>query len=215
VKLCGRRTLATFAVLLNGLYASFMPPAQPIARAEPLPEPPPTISPNPEVQTALNYVYYDIAGATEADIRNQISALGPRDTFGTWGASTRWTVDWAYSYLNSPAGCSASAVKVQLGVTITLPHWNTPGNAAPRLVENWQRFSSAVLVHEGGHRDLAVAGANELARALTVLPPAASCAEFEQSARSTGDALVHQYNYLQQQYDQSTRHGATQGAVFP
>jgi predicted secreted Zn-dependent protease len=215
VKFSRRRALATFAVLLNGFYASFMPPAQPVALAQTLPDAPAIGSPTPDIQTALNYVYYDIAGTTESDIRNQISSLGPRDTFGTWGASTRWNVDWFYSYLNSPSGCSAGSVRVQLGVTITLPHWNVPGRAAPRLVANWQRFSSAVLVHEGGHRDLALEGANELGRALLALPPAPSCAELEQTARASGEAMVGQYNRLQLLYDQTTKHGATQGAVFP
>src|SRR5437773_797071 len=113
VKFCGGRALATFAVLLNGFYASFMPPDLPVARAEPLPEPAPASSPRPDVQAGLDFVYYDIVGTSESDLRNQISVLGPRDSFGTWGASTRWTVDWSYSYLNSPAGCSAAAVKVQ------------------------------------------------------------------------------------------------------
>ena len=215
MKICRRRALVTLAVLLNGLYAGFVPPSMPVAQAEPLADETTASSPNPDVRTTVNHLYYGIDGATEADLRRQISASGPRDNFGTWGASTRWNVEWSYPYSAGPLGCSAGPVTVQLGVTITLPHWNTPGGAPSRLIATWQRFSAAVLVHENGHRDIAVQGAGELARALAALPPVATCADFEQSARATGDAVVAQYNRQQILYDQLTRHGATQGAVFP
>jgi predicted secreted Zn-dependent protease len=213
VKLFPCRVLATLAVLASSFYASFVPSATPITQAEPLEDV--TASNPPTVQTMVNYAYYDIDGATEADIRGQITALGPRDNFGTWGASTRWNVDWSYPYAVGPAGCSAGPVVVQLGVTVTLPRWNTPGQAPGRLVANWQRFSAAVLDHENGHRDIALQGASELAQALAALPTAATCADFERTARATGEAVVAQYNRQQIFYDQVTHHGATQGAVFP
>ena len=89
-------------------------------------------------------------------------------------------------------------------------------NAEAGLAENWQRYMTNLIIHEEGHKDLAISGAQAILDALLSLPNAASCGEDVQSlVSSTGDEIFADYNARQKAYDTETNHGETQGAYFP
>ena len=73
-----------------------------------------------------------------------------------------------------------------------------------RAREWWQRKLPDILAHEGGHRDLAVATGNELQRALSSLPPEASCPLLVKRAREVAGRLTQKGEQRQRDYDAST-----------
>jgi predicted secreted Zn-dependent protease len=165
------------------------------------------------VQVTAATSYYDVEGA---DIRALLASLrqrGPSDGHGTWAASTSWVFRWTYQP-TVDAGCRVRVARVNLDLAYTYPRWDAPNGVAPNVTTAWQGYLSRVELHEHGHRDIAEAAANDLARALEALPGHASCDALAETARATAAELLARHAQAQVAYDRDTGHGATQGAVL-
>ena len=162
--------------------------------------------------------YYDINGNTPTELAAQMERLGPTD--GTlngrrYNAWTGWYVKWSYAYNGVTNGCQIGTVKVELSVNYTWPRWNRPGNVSAELGTKWDKFLVALHTHESGHRENGIRAAQEVYRGLSAMPPAPNCDFLQQAATNIGNHLLDGYRQQDVQYDQTTRHGATQGVVFP
>lgn len=159
---------------------------------------------------------YDINGRTAAELRREMSAKGPAGSGGRrFDGYTKWYVSWSYRYRNVGAGCVIASVSTSVRVTITLPQWRneSAGDSATRA--QWARYIAALELHERGHRQNGVDAANEVDQAIAAMPPAGSCDALGSAANALGMSILQRYNQRDIDYDNETRHGATQGARFP
>lgn len=162
------------------------------------------------------YEYYEIRGNSEKELRGQMCRNGctfkdgeKYDSVTTW----RWKMD--YGYDRAPRACTADSFKVALEISYRYPKW-VPADGAPQpLVDKWEVYMKNLVTHENGHRDMAVEAATELSRAVAALPPAASCAELDREVRALSRERMQKLNADEKDYDETTLHGKTQGAVFP
>jgi predicted secreted Zn-dependent protease len=69
--------------------------------------------------------------------------------------------------------------------------------------------------HEAGHQQIAIEAGREIRQTLKGLPAYLSCSELEQAADAAGQNILDQFREKEKSYDQTTKHGATQGARFP
>jgi predicted secreted Zn-dependent protease len=113
-------------------------------------------------------IYYDIRGSTEEDLRQQMNWLGP---VGLDGKTHMGFCEWEG--------------EVSLKITMTLPRWTPPENAAPNLIAKWDNFVKNLAKHENGHAIIARANAGS------------------PNIQGLSDA-----------YDAETNHGANQGVSF-
>lgn len=162
------------------------------------------------------YIYYEIKGNNEKELRTQMTLNGTSwDDGKTYDSVTSWNIDWDYGYKNTPNGCSIDAFKTKLKITFRYPKWVENNDAPQTLVARWDDYMKKLTVHENGHRDMAVKAAEEINRAAAALPARSSCAEIDREVRDVGFAIAERLNTDQKEYDAITRHGSTQGAVFP
>jgi predicted secreted Zn-dependent protease len=89
-----------------------------------------------------------------------------------------------------------------------------PTNADPALVDDWKRYTTALTTHETGHRDLVLAGARRVQRALLDVSPR-PCGSMQAAAKQAAQTQLALIRDEDARYDLTTRHGATQGAVWP
>ncbi|WP_437554758.1 DUF922 domain-containing protein [Sorangium sp. So ce367] len=89
-----------------------------------------------------------------------------------------------------------------------LPRWRPPPNAAPALVATWEAELRALVAHEEGHRDLAIAAGAAVAVALETTPPAASAEALDEAMMTRADAALAAARERERAYDQATAHGA-------
>ena len=151
--------------------------------------------------------YYDIAGATEGELRAELNAKGPVGYDGYRGdATTQWFIGWTWPGYGT-SFCTVSAPAVSYQITVIFPRWRAPASAPPALTAKWTDFEQALGEHERGHVDFVVTHYNSVSAAIE----RASCATAEAAAQ---DALkpIRQHDI---DYDAETNHGATQGARFP
>lgn len=128
---------------------------------------------------------------------------------------TTWNVKWHYGYDRGPQTCSAESFKTSIDITFRFPKWVRDDGASQSLVDKWDCYMKNLVMHENGHRDMAVEAAEELARAVAAMPPASSCSELDRRVRALHKERMQKLNADEKKYDADTNHGHTQGAVFP
>ncbi len=151
--------------------------------------------------------YYSIAGRTAGQLRAQLDARGPRDGAGArFDAVTRWRYHWSWPGYGS-ASCRLGGAKVSVAISTAFPRWTPPRGADLILVGIWRRYVRALARHESGHARVAWTHRVAVLRAIR----RATCATAEAAAQRQLTIVAR----LNASYDASTRHGATQGALFP
>jgi predicted secreted Zn-dependent protease len=160
--------------------------------------------------------YYEVTGCSEKELQ---SDLGQNCV--TWNdgkqydSITLWDVSWDHGYDRKRGACSTHSFRVTLEIIFRYPKWRQTDDAPPQLKEKWDRYLKNLVIHENGHRDMVVKGATELTRAVAQLPPASSCAALDREVNALYSKYMEKLEQDQYEYDKSTNHGTTQGAIFP
>ena len=102
-----------------------------------------------------------------------------------------------------------------VSTTYTLPRWVDRSVGSSALQTRWDEFITALELHEEGHRDIAVEAAARIEQAIKTMGARGSCRELEQAANALGRSIVEDCQREQEEYDNRTGHGRTQGAIFP
>jgi len=154
---------------------------------------------------------YHVTGADRLSIGNGIRALpiGGQRFAGRY----QWRLTWRYQTSSRDALCFMSQANVAIDATVTLPEWAAPPDADLSVVAEWKRYMSALTAHEAGHRELVLAGAKRIQRALLDVSPQ-PCGSMQVAAKQAAQSLMADIQQEDVRYDQTTRHGATQGAVW-
>ena len=174
-----------------------------------------TIAQNtPNVSIKTNY--YDIQGSTAKQLRSQLNQLGVVDpkTGKRFDGYTSWRVWWNYRYRPIGNQCQIAQVTVNVQVVYTMPRWNPSATASMDLRNRWNRYITALRLHEDGHKNHGVKAGQDILKTLNNLTTD-SCQRIGDIANRKGDAIIKQYNLKDIDYDRLTQHGLTQGAVFP
>ena len=169
-------------------------------------------APAPSAVTAVDIpnaivTYYDIQGATGQELREQLNRFGLVGADGYRGdAKTDWYITWTWKGYGTE-NCDLQTVTVTHDIQVTMPRWIPPSDAPPELVAKWGEYILVLAEHEKGHVDNVIAHLPSLVDAIQ----RATCLTAEARAQEALDT-IRQYDL---DYDARTRHGETQGAVFP
>lgn len=176
-----------------------------------------TSPPAPGPRVNIRYRYYPIVGSTASTLRQQMSVMGPQSqTNGRrYDARTDWHVHWAYNYGRRGGQCAITSMNTRVDVLYILPGWTAPRNTPVGLMTEWQRYMGALRTHEIGHKDHGVEAGTSVLQTLRSIPPQPTCEALQTTINMRLKNAVARYNQKDLQYDRTTRHGFTQGAVFP
>lgn len=162
------------------------------------------------------FEYYEITGECEADLRRQMKQKGVLWRDGRrYDALTDWELKWDYGYIRSQGSCSVDSFSVDVDIVYRYPTWTAGENAPVDLVFKWGDYFQKLVDHEALHRYQVVEAAAELSRAVSQLPPAATCAELDYAIQCLCNEKIRLLHEDQERYDAVSGHGAAQGAVFP
>jgi predicted secreted Zn-dependent protease len=176
----------------------------------------PSLRPPAGATVTMRDASYAITGDTAAELVAAMRAQKLVDRSGDVGfALTTWDVNWTYKWVAAGGTCGIGNLAVKVEVVTTLPSWNPPATADTRLVDNWERFTNALVVHERGHAQNGLDRAAEIAAAMASMDPKPSCNALERSADAAGEAIIEAGRRWDVTYDAETKHGLTQGASFP
>lgn len=164
-----------------------------------------------EVHEQLNHEYYDAQLASgESLLRALNEASTIRQDGEVYHAYTQWRVQWNFWWREHRDGrCRLTLARTQLNATITLPRLGG-GDAQQR--QRFERYLAALQEHEQGHYRIGQAAAAEIDAALLASPEYPSCAELQQHANQTANAILQRHAEQERRYDQDSGHGRSQGA---
>lgn len=167
----------------------------------------------PEVDE--KYEYYEIKGNDANQLRREMSRNGIKwDDGKTYDALTTWNVTWDYEYKRTETGCGVDDLKAKVDIVFRYPKWVQMDSAPEPLLTRWNNYMANLITHENGHRDMAVQHTADFARSVAELT-ASSCAELDRKVQALGNERMAKLNADERDYDATTVHGTTQGAVFP
>lgn len=123
---------------------------------------------------------------------------------------TRWNVRWTFRWWSETSGrCAITEVTTRLHTEVQLPQLQ---GASPAQQAVFDRYVRALSHHEQGHVQIGRDAAHAIDQAIHQLPAASDCATLERQANALAHRLLQDHVAREKQYDQRTRHGATQGA---
>lgn len=163
-----------------------------------------------EFEQIQSYPVHQRPGSKLLAALNNTSPI--RENGRIYHGNTAWDIRWSFRWDRNASGlCQILDVTTKLSVTITLPDLKS-GTAAGQA--EFQKYLRALQFHEEGHKKIAQEAAAAADRALSTLPPMASCRALADEAQRQGSAILDNARKAGYDYDTTTRHGHTQGACL-
>jgi predicted secreted Zn-dependent protease len=157
---------------------------------------------------------YPVIGATSAELAQQLGIGRESVTDSDYIGLTGTEVRWQFRPVANDSGCRLVHVAVYVRIVTTLPQWLPPAGTPDSLVEEWNRFLNATLVHERGHRNIALHTGVSILRTLETVHEVA-CPGIDEIANLHARAEWDRGERRQLDYDIVTAHGVTQGSRWP
>ncbi|HLA28076.1 MAG TPA: DUF922 domain-containing protein [Syntrophales bacterium] len=164
-----------------------------------------------EVTENLVYTSYVANADPTRPLLSTLNASSPyRQSSQILHAYTNWHVNWNFRWFEKPDGkCRISSVTTKLTGNIHLPKLvganSTQGS-------QFEKYLSALRVHEQGHYSIGKEAATAIDRKILSLGEMSSCKALEAAANDLGNRTINEYKEKELRYDDSTAHGKTQGA---
>ena len=160
---------------------------------------------------------YPVRGATANELWEQIHLSGPQE--GSHGkrfaGKTKWHITWHYWFRSDGQSCRVERSEVAFSSVTTLPVCSDPVHGSPGLQAEWKAFISRLKEHEAGHRSNGMRAAITVRRIVDAAVPTADCRRLGSTIDSSARAALARANHADIDYDATTEHGQTQGAVLP
>jgi len=159
--------------------------------------------------------HYAVTGNTARDLREQMDRMGKRGADGkSFDANTSSRIRWDFTFAPSSDECRIGTVLVLLDIRCHLPEWTDRGSAPRAVQEAWDRYLEKLTAHEHAHGELAKRTAENLELAIQNMPGKRYCDEVGSAANELANEAIRTLQRQDAEYDERTKHGVTEGAVF-
>ncbi|MBF0544623.1 MAG: DUF922 domain-containing protein [Candidatus Riflebacteria bacterium] len=165
-----------------------------------------------EITEHLEYTYYSANIDSKSSINAALKASSPVKKEGhLFYGDTEWHLKWKFRWKKFADGnYKISNATVEVTGNIILPKLS--GSPTPTQEKKFEKFFSALRVHELGHYTLAKEAAVELEKQILALPEMSTGKDLNSAANGIGYQKIKELKEKQKQYDAETGHGKTQGA---
>ena len=158
--------------------------------------------------------YYAVTGATLGEIHQSLIRNRPWKEKSALDGLTNWRVQWHFQMGASPGLCRLTSFRTTTTIVTTMPRWVRPTNASIEVVTNWNRYITALGLHEAGHAQIGLAAAAEQQRRIPSLGSEANCEALKMRINELAQQIVDEHGRRDREYDAQTEHGASQGATL-
>lgn len=142
------------------------------------------------------------------------AALNRNTTNGQYHAYAYWNVSWRYQYDTSGAQCKLASSTVTLKTELLMPELASDWPVDEETRHIFQQYQRNLLTHEYGHLDFGRTAANEIDQWLKSGQQASNCSELSTRLNQKAQSIIETQGQLDDQYDEDTQHGRTQGAYI-
>lgn len=165
-----------------------------------------------EIAENITTNYYDISGFTVSELNSQMQTLGPEMTSNERVyAITNNAINWTLP-TETDDGCSE--IEAELIVEYIMPRWINYSEATLEMQQKWDYFYSLLLQHELEHGKIARQEAEKFLVEIKNLKNYTSCHDFDDKVYPIQEKYLLEMAQKQENYDNETNHGATEGVVL-
>ena len=157
---------------------------------------------------------YPVTGSTIGEIYQSMRQARVTRNNATWDGLTEWNINWRFALAESAGQCRVSSSSTRTTITLTLPRWSAPTNATTATRDEWRRYSTALAQHELGHAQFAQLAAAGVRKTMNEAQAEADCEPLKKKLNADCNTVVENFRKRDQEYDERTRHGGTQGAAL-
>lgn len=167
----------------------------------------------PEVVTSFKYYSVNLHSVkSKRDVSIALSRASPiLDNKVRYLGRANWKASWKYKWREKDGSCFIRDVTTKVKILYTMPK----ALSLPRskgLRDSYSSFYKALMLHEKGHRDIAVRGAKAIEVQLGKMKRKGDCSKIAKSANAKAHEILRIYKAANRAYDLRTEHGRTQGA---
>ena len=161
--------------------------------------------------------YYTVSGRDAASLRAALNKSGPIGPDGKhYDAYTKWNLTWHYDDRRDGDGiCTLTTRHVVVDAHMTLPQWQSGPDVPETLQRKWVQYLQALRTHEEGHVEIGRTVARALDDLMEHTPAQPDCPALHRELQARAKQILQDHSHQDADYDARTRHGRTQGAVFP
>ena len=159
--------------------------------------------------------YYQVSGATWAEVHESIMRNRPWKTNSAMDARTDWNVRWKFNMADFGNSAQVRSFDVETTITVTLPSWKAPPDAPKPLVDGWKRYFGNLKRHEDGHVILALRAAAAVRKHAGAITEASSAQELAKQLNQAANKVIDEFREKDKEYDRITQHGMKQDAWRP
>jgi len=158
--------------------------------------------------------YYAMTGSSIRHIQESLRQARPWNDKSRHDGATEWHVQWHANFGSGGGECYCNNFVTSTTILITLPRWIAPTNTPATVRETWVKYLRALEQHEAGHADMAIAAAAEMHKRIKEIGSLEDCEALRKKVQTECQAILDSYRAREKEYDEQTRHGATQGATL-
>ena len=165
------------------------------------------INPGANVRTE----HYDIRGTTIDELMREVGSKGPE---GGWSGMTTSRLSFNLSWSPTKKGCKVDSAHVNYDAKIRLPNWVNRFDGSPQVQQQWDGIYRSLDLHERGHVQITMQGAQEMERQLYGIGEQPNCELLQQMAKERSQQVWAGNEQRQRTYDAETNHGLNQWTPY-
>jgi predicted secreted Zn-dependent protease len=160
-----------------------------------------------EVRSNVTYKGYPVYGQTAQEIWRDIGRKGPhqpeRGLYAQAEAEIRF--GWNVAFTSGQNACRVKSAVVKVDVNILLPDWADKARGSQALRQAWNEYITQVRRHEERHRDIALAAAKDIDKAILAAPAHRNCRSLEHYIKAQTDQILARERAQQAHFDRTDR----------
>lgn len=157
-------------------------------------------------------VFYEFSATNLLELEIAIDNATPLKTNGRkYLGRTKRKYTYNYVYDRSGGKCGATDPHLTIRVTYIMPKWTNYREGTKRAQDEWDRFYSALEIHENGHAVTDREKAQKILATIPAVEAQSNCSMLHRLIAKKVSAISSDESEGRK-YDADTNHGETQGA---
>ncbi len=156
-----------------------------------------------EVSVRKTVTYFDIRGASAAELDRELSRRGPKTmkTGMRHPGATRIKFGGTVTYADVGHACRIDTVKVTVSTQLILPRWKKPKRHDKGLPLIWNTLAADIKRHEERHAEIARNHARHMEKLFSRLPPQRTCDAMQARVGEASRLALEEHDLEQARFD--------------
>jgi len=166
-----------------------------------------------KLQAEEKTTFYDISAQTTEELNQQMQTLGPEQSSTERAyAMANYSINWSLPLKTNDGGCTETEVETK--IEYIMPRWTNYEEASLEMQQKWDNYYALLLKHEETHGKIVKEEAEKYFEEIKNIKNYTSCQDFDDKVYPIHEKYLLKIGELNDNYDNETNHGVTEGVVL-